>query len=67
MESPQALQSTRTFFVTISVIFRGLYFLPDSSLWLLAGLTMKGEWHFSQQNGFSLGPISGILVTETEH
>jgi hypothetical protein len=30
-------------------------------------LTMKGEWHFSQQNGFPLGSISGILVTETEH
>jgi hypothetical protein len=67
MESPQALQSRRTCFVTRSVIFRGLYFLLESSLWLLAGLTMNGEWHFSQENGFPLGPISGIFVAETEN
>lgn len=67
MESPQALQSRRTCFVTTSVIFRGLYFLLESSLWLLAGLTMNGEWHFSQENGFPLGPISGIFIAETEN
>jgi hypothetical protein len=67
MESPQALQSRRTCFVTRSIILRGLYFLLESSLWLLAGLTMNGEWHFSHENGFPLGPISGIFVAETEN
>jgi hypothetical protein len=28
---------------------------------------MNGEWHFSQENGFPLDPVSGIFVAETEN